>query len=268
VITEIPRDEHGIAHIVMFSGGLGSFAAAQRIVDKHGAAAVLLLFANTLIEDEDLYRFMEEGAEYLGAQLLILKEGRDPWQVFFDVKFLGNPRIDPCSKVLKRQFLRKWIEARCEASAAVIYLGIDWTEEHRFIAAQKYWMPWVVEAPLCTPPLILKDDILHMLKAAGIAPPRLYEMGFPHNNCGGFCIKAGQTHFRLLLEKMPERYAYHEQREQELRKYLGKDVAILVDRSGGGPRRPLTLRDFRKRIEAGEQEELFDWGGCGCFSPA
>ena len=85
--TEIPRDGHGIAHIVMFSGGLGSFAAAKRVVDKRGPDAVLLLFADTLMEDEDLYRFMQEGAEYLGARLLILKEGRDPWRVFFVPEF-------------------------------------------------------------------------------------------------------------------------------------------------------------------------------------
>ncbi len=63
----------------------------------------------------------------------------------------------------------------------------------------------------------------------GIAPPRLYAMGFPHNNCGGFCVKAGQAHFALLLRTMPERYAYHEAKENELRAELGWRQTILRD---------------------------------------
>jgi hypothetical protein len=103
------------------------------------------------------------------------------------------------------------------------------------------------------------------LRAEGIEPPRLYRLGFAHNNCGGFCVKAGQGHFALLLEAMPERYAYHERREQELRDHLGKDVAILRDRHGGETR-PLTLREFRERRQAGEPCDLFDIGGCGCVA--
>lgn len=50
------------------------------------------------------------------------------------------------------------------------------------------------------------------------------------------------------------------------RDLIGKDVSILNDRAGGGPRRPLTLRAFRDRIE--RQPSMFDaddWGACGCF---
>ena len=89
-------------------------------------------------------------------------------------------------------------------------------------------------------------------------------MGFEHNNCGGFCVKAGQAQFERLLKMMPERYAYHEAKEQELREYLDKDVAIMRDRSGGKSR-PLTMREFRERLEA--DPTLFDpseWGSCSC----
>lgn len=227
-------------HVVMFSGGAGSWMTAKRVAEKHGTDNLILLFADTLIEDEDLYRFLDEAAANVGGQLIKVAEGRDPWQVFFDVRFLGNSRVDPCS----------------------------WTEAHRFERAQRYWVPWRVEAPLCSPPYLTKDDILAALRAEGIRPPRLYELGFSHNNCGGFCVKAGQGHFALLYRTMPERYLYHERREQELRDFLGKNVAILVDRRGGGAR-PMTLREFRERLEANDKQlDLFEWGGCGCFSAA
>lgn len=90
--------------------------------------------------------------------------------------------------------------------------------------------------------------MLEQLKEIGIRPPRLYDMGFPHNNCGGFCVKAGQSQFRLLLKTMPERYAEHERQEEELRQYLGKDVAILR-RTIQGKAVPLTLRQLRLEAE-------------------
>jgi hypothetical protein len=91
-------------------------------------------------------------------------------------------------------------------------------------------------------------------------------MGFSHNNCGGFCVKAGQGHFALLLRQLPEVYAHHEQKEEDLREYLGKDVAIMKDRSGGTSR-PLTMREFRQGIQACTiQPDMFDIGGCGCFT--
>ena len=57
-------------------------------------------------------------------------------------------------------------------------------------------------------------------------------------------------------------YADWEKNEEEMRKFLDKDVSILKDRTGGTAR-PLTLKVLRSRTEI--QGELFDWGGCGCF---
>lgn len=255
-------------HIVMFSGGAGSYAAAKRVVAEVGAASTLLVFADTKMEDEDLYRFLRETSEHLGAELVTLTEGRTPWEVFFDVRFLGNTRIDPCSRVLKRELIRSWLEENYpDPSEVVMHLGIDWTEEHRYLKAIPHHAPYTVRAPMCEEPLIEKDQMVADLAADGIEPPRLYALGFPHNNCGGFCIKAGQAHFKLLLDTMPERYAYHEQQEQDFRTHVGKDVAVLRDRRGGTTK-PLTLRTFRERLEADTTDlDSTEWGGCGCFSP-
>jgi len=93
-------------HIVQFSAGVGSYMAAKRVVAQYGTADTLLLFADTLIEDADAYRFLDEAAANVGAELIKIAEGRDPWQVFNDRRFLGNSRVDPCSKVLKREVMR------------------------------------------------------------------------------------------------------------------------------------------------------------------
>lgn len=48
-------------HIVFYSGGLGSFATAWRVYEKLGSMDnITLLFTDTLIESNDLYRFIIE----------------------------------------------------------------------------------------------------------------------------------------------------------------------------------------------------------------
>jgi hypothetical protein len=252
----------------MFSGGIGSWAAAKRVVRRFGSRNLTLLFADTLIEDEDLYRFLDEAADDVGAPLVKIADGRTPWEVYRDERFLGNARIDPCSKLLKREPAARWLAQNCEPKRTVVYLGIDWTESHRFerVRDRRASDGWTYGAPLCDPPYLSKLDLLERLESAGLRPPRLYGLGFSHNNCGGFCCKAGQGHFANLLRNLPERYVYHEAKEAELRGFLGKNVSVLVDRRGGGKRKPLTLRDFRRRLTKGRSYDELDVGGCGCFA--
>ena len=260
-------------HVVMFSGGLGSYITAKRVAERHGTDDLFLLFADVkgsnpsphAGEDEDTYRFIKEAAVDVGGELVWLNEGRDIWQVFHDNRFLGNTRLANCSKFLKQQPCREWLEANCDPSDTTVYVGIDWTEPHRLPAIVKGYRPYAAEAPLIEPPYLSKDDMKAVCEATGIEVPRLYRAGFPHNNCGGFCVRAGQAQMELLLREHPERYAYHEAKEQELRNYLGADVAVLRDRTGGTVT-PLTLRRFREELE--RQPAMFDrldFGGCGCF---
>lgn len=256
-------------YVVQFSGGVGSWAAAKRIAQLHGTDDLILLFADTLIEDEDLYRFVQEAVANVGGTFIRLADGRTPWELFKDARFMGNTRVDLCSRVLKRELLNGWVKDNCDPEDTTLVFGIDWTEEHRIERTRERLAPWKVVAPMCEAPYMTKQEMLGLLAAEGIEPPRLYKLGFPHNNCGGFCVKAGQAQFKKLLDVMPERYAEHEAKEEEFRAFIGKDVSILKDRRGGETR-PITLKEFRERIEAQDvgQLDLFEWGGCGCALPA
>lgn len=254
-------------HVVMFSGGNGSWAAAKRVAEKYGTADMVLLFTDTRMEDEDLYRFIVEAAANIGVPLTKLTEGRNPWHVFFDERFLGNSRVDPCSRILKRELAQQWLIDNCDPADTVCYVGVDWTEEHRYtrLRDRQAAAGWRYEAPMCDEPYITRKDVSAWLTREGIVQGRLYGMGFAHDNCGGFCIKAGQGHYANLLKHLPKRYARHENMEQGFRTFIGKDVSILTDRSGDGKKKPLTLKDLRIRIESGGQVDAFEVGGCGCF---
>jgi len=251
-------------HVVMFSGGIGSFMAAHRVIAEHGNSNVTLLFTDTMMEDEDLYRFLDDAERALDLPITRISDGRNPWEVFRDERFLGNSRIDPCSKILKRELAQRWVKANTPQDA-VMYLGIDWTEVHRYERAIRYWAPRTVEAPMCNPPFLSKAEQLRFAETLGVASPRLYALGFAHNNCGGFCIKAGQAHFKLLYESMPQRYAFHERKERGMQELLGRPVTILTEMVNG-EKRPLSLATFRDRMTTcPSMIDPHDIGGCGCF---
>ena len=174
MVGEAPR------HIVQFSGGHGSWAAAKRAVEAVGTDGMVLLFADTLIEDQDTYRFLIEGGanifdadkpvdlmqrasdlpeptlEHMPERRRLLAdlradtnerfpffrwiaEGRTPHEVFKDVRFLGNSRIDPCSKKLKRELIDHWKSEHCDREQTACYVGIDWTEKHRYAILASRW---------------------------------------------------------------------------------------------------------------------------------
>jgi hypothetical protein len=252
-----------IRHLVMFSGGVCSWAAAKRVVERHGKEGVVLLFADTKMEDEDLYRFLDEAALNVGVPLIKIADGRTPWGVMQDMKFIASSRVDPCSRILKRELLNKWRTDHCDPAITTTHFGLSWDEAERSERLLKRHLPWKCGSPMVDRPWVSKQMMFDWLKREGIEAPRLYALGFPHNNCGGFCVKAGQAHFALLLRTMPERYAFHEAQEEAMRAKVG-DHSIMNDRAGGGPRRPLSMKEFRERIEARQTHDEFDWGGCGC----
>ncbi len=249
--------------VVMFSGGIGSWAAAKRVASSHGTEELVLLFTDTLIEDADTYRFLEDAAANVGGELVTIADGRTPWQLFEEERFLGNTRVDICSRVLKRELADAWLAEHYEPGNVTVYVGIDWTELHRFERLAPRKMPWIYEAPLCDEPYLEKTELHEWAEREGLKKQRLYELGMPHANCGGGCVKMGQGGFARLYYADRSRFAEWEMQEERLRRQLGS-VAILRDRRGGVTR-PLPLRELRRRIEEDRPIDLFEIGGCGCF---
>lgn len=312
-------------HIRFYSGGIGSWAMTKRSMSVSGLEDTIMLFTDTLIEDKDLYRFLLEttqevtgidqldlieSCEYIPdvthetmearksylidlAQKTSLRnpyfvwiaDGRDPWDVFKDVRWIGNSRTAQCSHKLKQDMAAKWIGKyfkpdsprdeedenevemwnEDEREECILYLGIDWSEDHRRKAPTENWLPYRVEFPMCDEPYIDKNDMLQELRDMNIKVPRLYDLGYSHNNCGGFCVRAGQGHFINLLQQFPELYKYHEEKEQEMRDFLGKDYSILR-RQKNKIKEYITLRQLREEYEAKSEDiDMDDIGGCGCF---
>jgi len=87
-----------LKHVVMFSGGIGSWAAAKIVAQKHGTENLYLLFTDVkgkntsehIGEDQDTYRFIEQAVNNIGGQYVYINSGKDIWEVFKESRFLGN----------------------------------------------------------------------------------------------------------------------------------------------------------------------------------
>lgn len=240
-------------HVVQYSGGIASWAAAQRVAAQHGTDRLVLLFADVLTEDPDLYRWLDDSSAQLGVPITRVADGRTPWQLFQDVRYLGNSRVAPCTLALKIRPCRQWLETHADPDSTTLYIGLDASprDRRRSPAIAAGWKPWATSFPLLDPPHLSKDDLLAWARRLGLRPPRLYDLGLPHNNCGGACVRAGKNHWTRLLQVLPDHYAAAEAAEAQLREQLG-DVAILTEQRQR-QRHRLTLSELHHRLTPGRQ---------------
>lgn len=298
-----------VQHFVSVSGGLPSGFVGYMVAQRFGAERTHFVFADTLGEHDDLYRFLieisavsfglplasvadlsfaatrmpplkygRERARYDAIRWLRrratermprlhwLMDGRDVWQVFNDQKYIGNNRIDPCSKYLKREVIKRFRNGNFDREKTILYFGIDWTEAHRLDGEKglaRRLPEWFICAPFCDL-CISKPEIGDLCRSLGVQPSRSYATGAAHDNCHLFCVKSGQAQFRLLLKHAPDVYDFHERKELDWRAKHQKPIAI-IRRQKKHVKEYITMRQFREEIEAGTAKiDPFDFGGCGC----
>jgi len=226
---------------------------------------MVALFADTKTEDHDLYRFLPQAAADIGCDLVTIADGRDIWQVFKDVRMLGNSQFDPCSKLLKRVPLRKWLDNNTDPAAVTVILGYGPEEGDRIGKAMGYWSPYRVASPLANRFDLTSSYLYQWVQEVGLDPPRLYDEGFQHNNCGGGCVKAGIGQFVHLYHTLPDVYRQWENAEADWQHETGFDNTILkANYHGFGE--PLSLAKLRRRIESGETFPTAQRFACGCFA--
>ncbi|HET7229990.1 MAG TPA: hypothetical protein VFJ16_08315 [Longimicrobium sp.] len=312
------------AHVVKLSGGAASAVTAAIVAEEVGAENVHHVFTDTLIEHNDLYRFLIEFvgrlhgvdvADLLPLALALpqvwedergrkaalgdlrlracarlpmlhwLSDGRHPFEVFNDVRMMGSSRVDPCSLYLKRAISDAFIAKRWTPSTAVLYVGIAHHERARFEGRWErlnprrlparlkllarlglpadvrpdgsvfrpgivhYMRPWECRSPLVGVPALTKPEMLGFLRSMGIEPARLYALGFPTNNCGGGCVKAGHAWWLHLLRTIPPMFFWWERNEAGFIARTGNPRASILNDRRNGMREPYTLTQFREDVE-------------------
>lgn len=258
-------------YIVSVSGGLGSFEAWRRCLEKHGPEKTIPVFADVGSvyengkcvsgEDEDLFRFLDDTERLLGQKIIRLKHPKynNIWEAFFDQRYVTNGRVDNCSKYLKREVLHKFAR---QYENHIWVLGYSWLEESR-AAKFKDRMPncWF---PLTERPYVTNDDIIAQLTQQGILTPKMYLEGFSHHNCGGACFKAGLGPIYDLLKIRPERYEYNERMQEKFLSEVSPHGTFM--KKG---KRHISLKEFREMVEEGYTPSTAQYTSCGgaCMLP-
>ena len=256
-----------IKHVCNVSGGVTSWYAARLVKDQlmKDRDEIMLCFCDTQVEDEETYDFVRQTADDIGVELTVLSDGRSTWKVFEDRKFIGNKRIDPCSKHLKRDLMDRWRKENCKIETSVHYYGMEWMEINRWNRHMDRIAPWKA----CAPMIILGLDKKHAIEEAkkrGMTLPPAYELGFSHSNCAGMCVKAGVSHWTRLYHLRRDRFDEALKREEDLQKVLGKPNITILTYKSHNVTYPLSLRLLAEQIESKNDmfEDMTSEGGCGC----
>lgn len=234
-------------HIVSLSGGVSSAVAADRVINRYGRDAVTLWFADTGWEDEDLHRFIADCMSRWSGELVIHRDGRTPLEIAEEHNIIPNQRLAPCTFELKIEPFVEYLSGF--PKPVTVHLGLNWDEQHRMARPRASYEEIdgvAVDFPLMWEPYCW--DTQAEVRSWGIEIPRLYKMGFPHNNCGGRCVKQGVGEWNRLRVHFPERFAEVRDWELEQRAKGGAraNYAICRDRSGGTVK-SLTLAEIEQR---------------------
>tara|TARA_Y100000310_G_scaffold126272_3_gene125077 strand:- start:24967 stop:25749 length:783 start_codon:yes stop_codon:yes gene_type:complete len=255
-------------HIVSLSGGTASAVAADRVISRYGRDATTLWFADTRWEDEDLYRFLADLEAYWEIEIVRYKDGRTPLEVAEDASIIPNQRRAPCALQLKVLPFRAYIQTH--PMPLTVHLGLDALEQHRAERPRAEYeaIPGVgVDLPLLWNPVAFPPHHRET-ERWGIETPRMYRVGFPHNNCGGRCVKQGIGDWNRLRQWDYGRFVEVRDWEKEQRAKGGAraDYAIVRDQSGGKVT-PVPLADLEQSFGAVDQPGLFpsDEDNFSCF---
>jgi len=221
-------------HLVCNSGGKASAIVLIEVVRKYGVKNVIALNhdISPKVEDEDIKRFKNEVADYLGMQ--ITYANMDDWEEKdqFDVcleksgfQFQAgnaictyNMKTLPFYKYLKENFPVEPGEIREDV---IIYYGYDPEETNRITKRKQYLYAQGYNTDF---PLTWEKRTIYSTEEIGIKEPSTYEI-HKHANCKG-CIKAGRQSWYLNYCLYPDIFEKAKQTEIILGHTIIKGVSL------------------------------------------
>jgi 3'-phosphoadenosine 5'-phosphosulfate sulfotransferase (PAPS reductase)/FAD synthetase len=251
-------------HIVSLSSGCASAVAAERVLNDPACENVQLVFADTKWEDDDNYRFLDDLEKRWGVPIMRLQDGRNPLQVFEDEHVIPNDFLAPCTHRLKTDLIRDYVDNWRDTHTVFMVIGFDHKDARPRPKKPRGRLPgaiknWSKHGVLCMFPLLDKPiawDTEATVKSWGIQPPRMYAQGYSHANCGGRCVKQGQSDWRRTLVHYPERFREVEQWEAQMRENEVNAPYTILTRQVDGDYVNYPLSQLREDVEKMNERQL------------
>lgn len=178
-------------------------------------------------EHPDNERFHADSEKFLGREIkkLYPPTYKDHFEVAEKTRYINGPAGARCTKELKR-LTRELFSKSCDIHVfGFDYDEVDRANEYEERYGLKMYLP-LIDAKL------RKSECKAIVEKAGIRIPRMYELGYDHNNCIG-CWKGGMGYWNKIRVDFPDVF----QRAVEITDSIGRSP---IKKYG----LPLMLRDL------------------------
>jgi len=233
-----------VKYVICYSGGHSSSLCAIECVRRYGKENVILLNHNisSHVESQDVKRFKEEVAAYLGLEITYANhhdwEKATPVDVCKQEKAwkIGAGQI-LCTNRLKTAPFKRWMKANDPNKENVYVYGFDKSEPSRVSRRSQIMGNDGYKTAF---PMLWPDDerTISDVSEIGVTRPNEYEK-FKHANCIG-CLKAGWQHWYIVYLERQDIWEEAKEAEDEIGYAIHKD----------GSSAPVYLEDKEEQFAA------------------
>ena len=190
-----------------FSGGCSSLVACKL------AKPDTCIYIHVADQHPDTLRFLHDAESVLGRiEVLKSSEYASVDDVQRRERYINGPGGAACTKRLKKWVRQEWEQSHWERHTYV--WGYDIDERHRAERTVDAMPEFDHEFPLIELNLTKAD--CHALCAEwGIDRPKMYDLGYPNNNCVG-CVKGGKGYWNKIRVDFPDVFELRAKREREI----------------------------------------------------
>ena len=223
--------------VVWFSCGAASAVAGKIAIKKYGKK-VDIVYCDTGGEHKSNYKFLKDCQDWYGKKIHILKNKDyvDHFDIFRKKKFITNRYgFAYCTHELKMKLREK--AGYCDS---INIFGYTLEETKRAKKLKETNIDMLCEFPLIDSNLS-KDDALGIIWKSEIDLPKMYDLGYNHNNCIG-CVKGGMGYWNKIRKDFPK----HFKKMSKIEKEIG--VTVLRHQSGEKKGERMYLDDLPENV--------------------
>lgn len=185
--------------IIWWSAGITSAVSAKLAINMFGKDRCRIIYFDIKSAHKDNLRFIQDCEKWYGLKIEKLSNPKykDQFEVISKTKYVNGAKGARCTSELKRQ-LRETFEKNNAYTHQVF--GFEYSPREIKRANR---IPITCNAifPLIDAKLI-KNDCIKIVLAQHIAVPKMYELGYPNNNCIG-CVKGGMGYWNKIRVDFP-----------------------------------------------------------------
>lgn len=208
---------------VWFSCGAASAVAAKLTLQRYGNYCDVRVINNPVAEeDADNRRFLADVQDWLGVPIEDARNAKYPAasaeEVWDKRGAMSFPRGAPCTQHLKKEARQQWERRNIPGDPCgpgcwhVLGFGAEEADRFRMFTRTERanTLPILIDAKMS------RQDCYEYVVNAGLAPPRIYDLGYPNANCIG-CVKAtSPTYWNHVRKVHPDVFASRAEQSRRL----------------------------------------------------